>query len=380
MKKITTLLSNELKMIFRSRSIWIYFLLLPMAMVLFTGVFNMNNGLYALRLGVVNEDNTFLGIFFIRYATSMVKEENIYVFKTRNEAENQLKDLDGYFIIPKGFANDLLFQKPSKLIFVPNPDALQSGIAIYQVLSNVLNEFKALPVIADPNFMKNVTVDPNYKAPEIVVEGVDGDKFNFKEFLFPLILALCLLLTLGIGLSWSIHEDQRTEILDFLVLANTRALQFLFSKIVSFLVVGIFEFCFFLLFGLLFGYEGLINIVENTPLFLMLSLVFITMSVFLTSLTRTSRGSQFLVTGVSVVFILISGMLIPRSMFPEWLRKFADYFPMTALLSEIQKLSLIPTDLKTIIGLLISNTVLTTVFILLSVIMFRYSSDHLSAM
>ncbi|OAA30734.1 hypothetical protein AT15_09945 [Kosmotoga arenicorallina S304] len=380
MRKTVILITNELRMIFRSRSIWIFFLLLPLTLVFFTGVFNINKSLYVLRLGIVNEDNTFLGIFFIRYATSMIKEENIYVFKTREEAEKQLRNLDGYFVIPRGFANDLLFQKPSKLIFIPNPNALQSGIAIYQVLSNVLNEFKALPVIADPDFMKNVTVDPNYEAPEIVVEGVEGDRFNFKEYLFPLILALSLLLTTGIGLSWSIHEDRRTEIVDFLMLANTKAFQFLFSKIVSFLIVGTFEFLFFLLFGLLFGYEGLTDVFENVLLFLVLTLVFIAMSTFLASLTKTSRGSQFIVTGTSIALILVSGIIIPKSMFPEWLRKFVEYFPITALLSEIQKISLIPGDSVTIIGLLISNSILTIGFVFLSVTAFRYRSDSLSAM
>ncbi|AKI97517.1 ABC transporter permease [Kosmotoga pacifica] len=378
--RFVILLVNEIKLIFRSWGIWTYLLLLPLVLTLFSGVFSTENNLYVLKIGVVNEDNTLLGIFFIRYATSMIKGENIYIYATRREAEENLRNLDGYFIIPKGFANELLFQRPSQLIFVPNPYSLQSGVAIYQVLSNVLREFKALPVIADPNFMKKVTIDSDYKAPEIIVAGIDSDKFNFKELLFPLILTLSLLLTLGIGLSWSLHEDRQTEILDFLILSNVKAWEFIISKIMSFLMVGIFEFLIFIFFGLLFGYEGLGNITENALLFLVLSLVFVTMSAFLTSLAKTARGSQFLVTGISIVIILLSGIIVPRSVFPVWLKNLTEYFPMTALLNEIQRVSLMSINGETTMNLLFSNIVLSFIFMLLSFMLFRYRSDRLSAM
>lgn len=369
------LILNDLKLVFRSKAVILLIIILPVLLSLISA-FTSSMDIYPnLRIAFINEDKTFLGLFFMQYATSMLKGDNVIELSSRSEIQDLAENLDGTFIIPKGFSNNLLFQKPSELVFVPNPKSLQTTIAIYQVLSNVLREFKALPVIADPEFMKGVSIDPNYIAPQIVVEGMDESKLNFPAFIFPTVLGITLMLLSTIGVTWSIHEDRKNGLIDVFRLSNVSSATFVLSKVFSYLVVAIMELLVFVIAGKLLGLEIASNYSLYFIVLMTMVFLFVSMGTLIATIGRSARGTQFLATGLSIVLIILSGTLIPISMFPIWLKKFSILLPTTGIMETLQGISLMEYTWSETWVVLLVNLLTAFAMILLAILFLKPESN-----
>jgi ABC-2 type transport system permease protein len=374
-KNILNLIVNEIKMIFRARGVFILILLIPLVLTFISAGVTQVTDITTLRLGIINEDKTFTGLFFLKYATSMLKGDNIIELSSREEVNDHLDDLDGVFVIPKGFANNLLFQKPSELIFIPNPHSLQTTIAIYQVMTNVLREFKALPVVADPDFMENMDVDPNYVAPKIAVDGIEEEKLGFSSFLFPSLLTLTLLFISIIGITWTIQEDRRSEMIDLLKMANVSRSQFMISKFISYFFIGILELGVFLITGKITGFLKYSLSVYDILLFIVLIFLFTALGSFFASISKTVRGAQFLSTGFSVVLVILSGVLFPISAFPGWLKTLCNSLPINQLINKLQGTILFNyswVDVQTVIG---TNLIIAFILLAFSIIVLKFEGS-----
>ncbi len=374
-KNIINLVINEIRMILRARGVFILILLIPLVLTFISASVTQVTDITNLRLGIINEDKTFTGLFFIRYATSMLKGENIVELRSREEVDEHLDDLDGVFVIPKGFANNLLFQKPSELIFIPNPYSLQTTISIYQVMSNVLREFKALPVVADPDFMENMDVDPNYVAPKIVVDGIEEEKLGFSSFLFPSLLTLTLLFVSIIGVTWTIQEDRRSEMIDLLKIANISRSQFMISKVIAYFFISTLELGVFLITGKITGFLKFSFGIYDVLLFLVMIFLFISLGSFFASISKTVRGAQFLSTGFSVALVILSGILFPISAFPNWLKDICNKFPINNLISKLQGAILFDyswVDVQSVIGV---NLIIGVLLLALSIIVLKFEGS-----
>ena len=112
--KFPGLLLNDLLLMRKSRAFVLLLFLLPLILALISTITSESGGYTDLKIAIVNEDKTFIGLFFLQYATSMLKGENIVQLSSRDQIDGVLEDLDGVFIIPRGFANKLLFQEPSE--------------------------------------------------------------------------------------------------------------------------------------------------------------------------------------------------------------------------------------------------------------------------
>lgn len=374
-KNTFNLIVNEIRMIFRARGVFILILLIPLVLTFISASVTQVTDITNLRLGIINEDKTFTGLFFLKYATSMLKGDNIIELSSRKEVSAHLDDLDGVFVIPKGFANKLLFQKPSELIFIPNPNSLQTTIAIYQVMTNVLREFKALPVVADPDFMEKMDVDPNYVAPKIVVDGIEEEKLGFSSFLFPSLLTLTLLFISVIGITWTIQEDRRSEMIDLLKIANVSKSQFIISKFIAYYFIGILELGVFLITGKITGFLRFTFSVYDILLFLVLIFLFTALGSFFASISKTVRGAQFLSTGFSVMLVIISGILFPISAFPGWLKNLCNNFPVNQLISKLQGTILFNYSWTEIQTVIVTNLIIGLVLISLSIIILKFEGS-----
>jgi len=336
LKKVLSLIKNDLKLFFSSKGFIILIILLPLVLTLVCSLTTSIDPYTNLKIAFVNEDKSLFGIFFIRYAVSMFQGDNIYVYDTREELDEKMNTLDSGFIIPEGFANKILFQKPSELIFIPNPRSLQTSIAIYQVLSNVLQEFKALPVIADPEFMQGIEIDPNYEAPILKVEGADESYLNFSYFMFPIILSIFLMLTAIVGLSSSVHEEIHKDFLKIYAIAGIDSFKYLFSKFSSYFLILTLNMGIFIVFGFFS------NLIVKTDIFIFFIMVlssiifYISLGIFITVLSGSVRSAQFFGVATGVILIILSGVIIPASMFPDFLRNLTAYFPTTKLLEYFQ--------------------------------------------
>jgi len=335
------LVKNDLLLIVKSRAFLFVLILLPVILAAISSITSETGGYSDLRIGIINEDKTFIGLFFVQYATSMLKGENILQLSNREEIDSVIDKLDGVFIIPRGFANKLLFQEPSELVFIPNPGSMQTAVAVYQVLSNVLREFKALPVVADPEFMKTVEIDPNYVAPSLTVEGISESKLSFSSLLFPIVLVTTIMFITSIGAATGIYEDRRNGVIDLLRLSDVGSVKYIIAKTVSFLIFSTAQVLIFITAGRLFGLEIASNLILYVVVLEVYILLFTSIGLLIGTILNSSRSAQLTSITLVTAVLILSGILIPHSMFPDWLESFSRSLPTTSLLVVLQGISML---------------------------------------
>jgi len=340
------LVQNDLLLILKSRAILLVLVLLPVLLASISAITSDNGGYSDLRIGIINEDKTFIGLFFIQYASSMLKGENIIQLSGREEIDSVIDTLDGVFIVPRGFANKLLFQEPSELVFIPNPGSMQTAVALYQVLSNVLREFKALPVVADPEFMKTVDIDPNYVAPSLTVEGISESKLSFSSLLFPIVLVTTIMFMTSIGAATGIFEDRRNGVIDLLRLSNIGSIEYIGAKLVSFMLFSTAQVLIFMVAGRFFGLEVASNVLLYLAVIEVYIFLFTSIGLLIGTILNSSRSAQLTSISIVTTLLVLSGILVPHSMFPDWLESFSRNLPTTSLLVLLQGISMLDFSLS----------------------------------
>ncbi|WP_367361507.1 ABC transporter permease [Mesotoga sp.] len=365
------LVQNDLLLIFKSRAFLLMLVLLPVVLASISSITSDTGGYSNLRIGIVNEDKTFVGLFFVQYATSMLKGENIVQLSSRSEIDSVIDDLDGVFVIPRGFANNLLFQEPSELIFIPNPGSMQTAVAIYQVMSNVLREFKALPVVADPEFMKTVDIDPNYVAPSLSVEGITESRLSFSSLLFPIVLVTTIMFVSTVGAATGIFEDRRSGVIDLLRLSNVGAIEYTGAKVLSFTVFSTIQVLIFITAGSLFGLQIASNLFLYIAVIEVFILLFTSIGILIGTIFNSARSAQLTSVSIVTTVLILSGILIPHSMFPEWLEIFSKNLPVTSLLVALQGISMLDFSLSKVIAPSVLNLSLAVIIVLLGGIVVR---------
>jgi len=365
------LVQNDLLLIFKSRAFLLMLVLLPVVLASISSITSDTGGYSNLRIGIVNEDKTFVGLFFVQYATSMLKGENIVQLSSRSEIDSVIDDLDGVFVIPRGFANNLLFQEPSELIFIPNPGSMQTAVAIYQVMSNVLREFKALPVVADPEFMKTVDIDPNYVAPSLSVEGITESRLSFSSLLFPIVLVTTIMFVSTVGAATGIFEDRRSGVIDLLRLSNVGAIEYTGAKVLSFTVFSTIQVLIFITAGSLFGLQTASNLFLYIAVIEVFILLFTSIGILIGTIFNSARSAQLTSVSIVTTVLILSGILIPHSMFPEWLEIFSKNLPVTSLLVALQGISMLDFSLSKVIAPSVLNFSLAVIIVLLGGIVVR---------
>ncbi|HNU23440.1 MAG TPA: ABC transporter permease [Mesotoga sp.] len=365
------LVQNDLLLIFKSRAFLLMLVLLPVVLASISSITSDTGGYSNLRIGIVNEDKTFVGLFFVQYATSMLKGENIVQLSSRSEIDSVIDDLDGVFVIPRGFANNLLFQEPSELIFIPNPGSMQTAVAIYQVMSNVLREFKALPVVADPEFMKTVDIDPNYVAPSLSVEGITESRLSFSSLLFPIVLVTTIMFVSTVGAATGIFEDRRSGVIDLLRLSNVGAIEYTGAKVLSFTVFSTIQVLIFITAGSLFGLQIASNLFLYIAVIEVFIVLFTSIGILIGTIFNSARSAQLTSVSIVTTVLILSGILIPHSMFPEWLEIFSKNLPVTSLLVALQGISMLDFSLSKVIAPSVLNFSLAVIIVLLGGIVVR---------
>ncbi|WP_292588444.1 MULTISPECIES: ABC transporter permease [unclassified Mesotoga] len=365
------LVQNDLLLIFKSRAFLLMLVLLPVVLASISSITSDTGGYSNLRIGIVNEDKTFVGLFFVQYATSMLKGENIVQLSSRSEIDSVIDDLDGVFVIPRGFANNLLFQEPSELIFIPNPGSMQTAVAIYQVMSNVLREFKALPVVADPEFMKTVDIDPNYVAPSLSVEGITESRLSFSSLLFPIVLVTTIMFVSTVGAATGIFEDRRSGVIDLLRLSNVGAIEYTGAKVLSFTVFSTIQVLIFITAGSLFGLQIASNLFLYIAVIEVFIVLFTSIGILIGTIFNSARSAQLTSVSIVTTVLILSGILIPHSMFPEWLEIFSKNLPVTSLLVALQGISMLDFSLSKVIVPSVLNFSLAVIIVLLGGIVVR---------
>ena len=168
-----------------------------------------------------------------------------------------------------------------------------------------------------------ITKEPLYASTEVSV-------------ITPMAIAIVLLLTalLLTSISTILERNQGAELRA--KLSPTMNLTWILGKILGQIVFALFETALILIVAFIgFGVVPLGNLFELFLVLVLISFIFICIGLFITNFTRTQSTAILSSLLISVPLIFLSGMILPTSFMPSFVRAFSEVLPLTVAMSLI---------------------------------------------
>lgn len=386
MIRILRIVFYEIKKIFRNPGVFILMIIIPVVIAYLGYSFYPQKILSDYKIGIYNEDNSFLGKFGFVFLKQFFKWDSATEIKNQEELNNTVKsgDYDSILVIPKGFMNDLRDYKETKLYLIPNPDKIQQSMAIYTVAKALFDELSGIPEIGSGSTTEfllkgGITVDKDRKSPElsILIPDIKGENIiekknvslGFEDVFAPTIAIIMIILFSMIGIGNSVSASKESGFLDIYRSNGLRLFEFMFVKFISYSLLGFLSSLFAWYMYRIFGLNS------NSSEFLIILLIIInvflytSLGIFLTSFMRNSKSSGLILTIFTGVMIIFGDVILPVP--GESVVKFiSDILPIKYSVDAWRKLSVlgygfadIKKDLFVIFGytlfLFITGTVIT---------------------
>jgi|GEM_PF-767848 len=386
MIRILRIVFYEIKKIFRNPGVFILMIIIPVVIAYLGYSFYPQKILSDYKIGIYNEDNSFLGKFGFVFLKQFFKWDSATEIKNQEELNNTVKsgDYDSILVIPKGFMNDLRDYKETKLYLIPNPDKIQQSMAIYTVAKALFDELSGIPEIGSGSTTEfllkgGITVDKDRKSPElsILIPDIKGENIiekknvslGFEDVFAPTIAIIMIILFSMIGIGNSVSASKESGLLDIYRSNGLRLFEFMFVKFISYSLLGFLSSLFAWYMYRIFGLNS------NSSEFLIILLIIInvflytSLGIFLTSFMRNSKSSGLILTIFTGVMIIFGDVILPVP--GESVVKFiSDILPIKYSVDAWRKLSVlgygfadIKKDLFVIFGytlfLFITGTVIT---------------------
>ncbi|WP_129409871.1 ABC transporter permease [Marinitoga lauensis] len=256
--KILSLMKYELLKIFRNKGFLLSLIIIPVLLSYMGSNLFPENMLSDYKIAVYNEDNSFLGRFGFLFLSQFFKWKDAVQITSKNELVKAVKDneFDSILIIPKGFMNDLKNYKDTKLILVPNPNDLDSSVAIYTVVKALFNELSGIPEISAGSTTQfllkgGISVDKKRNPPDIEIQipnikdgslkNIKNASLDFQDMLAPsAILVLILIFSMG-GIGISISQTRENGLLDIYRANGLKIWEFSLYKLFTYVILGLFR-------------------------------------------------------------------------------------------------------------------------------------------
>jgi ABC-2 type transport system permease protein len=188
--KILKLSLFEIKKIFRNPGMLVLIIILPIIIAYLGASFYPENLIGDYKIGVYNQDDSFLGRFGFMFLKQFLKWDNAEEIKTEQQLQDFLseKDYDSVLVIPEGFMESLRNYEENELYIIPNPDKLQDSFSIYSIVDALFKELSGIPELSSGstvNFLLQggISVDENRKKPEIklLIPQVNSNELNYLK-------------------------------------------------------------------------------------------------------------------------------------------------------------------------------------------------------
>ncbi len=207
------------------------------------------------KVAVYNEDNSWLGKFGFLFLSQFFKWEdavNLPTYEDFLEAVRSGK-YDAVLVVPKGFMQRLKDRLPTKLIFVPNPDRLHNGVAIYLVAKALFSELSGIPEVKTSSTLSflakgGIFVDRTRKAPEIEIQVLDlktqklksvrRKAIDMRDLMVPFGIAIMVIIFSMVEIGMSISNAKETGLLDIYRTSGFSPISFITSKFITYFFVN----------------------------------------------------------------------------------------------------------------------------------------------
>jgi ABC-2 type transport system permease protein len=364
--KILSLMKFELVKIFRNKGFLISIILIPFLLSYLGSNLFPENMLSNYKIAVYNEDNSFLGKFGFLFLSQFFKWKDAVQLTSQNELIDAIKtnEFDSILIVPKGFMNNLKDYKDTKLILVPNPNDLDSSVAIYTVVKALFSELSGIPEISTGSTTQfllkgGISVDKDRKPPEIEIQipnvkdgslkNIENASLDFQDMLAPsAILVLILIFSMG-GIGISISQTRENGLLDIYRANGLKIWEFSTYKLLTYSILGLISsivtYYVFKNFGSNFAgkeIDILILIILNV-------IMFASFGMLISSISKTTRTTTFLLAIFIGTMVLFGDVLISIPKDSVWY-KWSYALPIKYSIDSLRKIALLNYDLSMVIN------------------------------
>jgi ABC-2 type transport system permease protein len=364
--KIFSLMKYELIKIFRNKGFILSIILIPILLSYLGSNLFPENMLSEYKIAVYNEDNSFLGKFGFLFLSQFFKWKDAVQISSQKELINAIKsnEFDSILIVPKGFMMDLKNYKDTKLILIPNPNNLDSSVAIYTVVKALFNELSGIPEISTGSTTQfllkgGISVDKDRKPPEIEIQipnikdgslkNIKNASLDFQDMLAPsAILVLILIFSMG-GIGISVSQNKENGLLDIYRANGLKIWEFSIYKLLTYIVLGlissIITFYVFQYFGSNFSGKE----IDLLVLIILNVVMFATFGLLIAAISKTTRTTTFLLAIFIGIMVLFGDVLISIPKESLWYR-WSYALPIKYSIDSLRKVALLNYNLPMVIN------------------------------
>lgn len=314
----------SLKMWFRDRQALFWNLFLPLLLMGIFGLFNFGS-FGQISLGVVDladnrESQGVVAVIEAVGAFDITRGES----ETTERREVAAGKRDLVLVIPAGFS---LEGEPPPLKVLYNQGRPREANAGQAILTQVLDELTFRLTSASRLFV-------------FESEAVEGRRLRYIDFLTPGIIALAIMQMGLFGVAFSFVQLKRMGVLRRMFATPVRPASFLFSYVVTHLVVSLLQTV--VLVGvatLVFDVQVVGNVISLLAVALLGGAVFITLGFAVSGWAKNEEVAAPLANVVSLPMMFLSGIFFPREVMPEFLQAVTDYLPLTYMADAMRSIS-----------------------------------------
>jgi ABC-2 type transport system permease protein len=370
---------KDLTELFRNRLGLVLLIVMPLFMMVMVGfIYPSNSTLTDLKVGFVNEDAGFNGVFapsqgFIDGLNTINNQTHLLIL-TNVSNETDITDmvqrgrLQGGIILPSNFSESLMTGKQGTLIIVSDDSNPQISITIQSALSGVFDAMGT--ALAQQNL--NTTNIAVIKPFNVQTQGVVSGDPSYFDFIAPGIMAMTVMMSVMTGLPVAISQEKEIGTMDGMMVAPINRLSILLGKTLAQTARGLIQGVIIL--GLAIGIFGVAiqgSILLVFALLLLGVFSFVGLGIVITSFTKDQETAQMLMMTLMFPMMFLSGVFFPIQQMPWYMQTISKALPLTYASDALRKVMVLGAGIPQISTELIILIVFGIVMIAIALPVFR---------
>jgi len=265
-------------------------------------------------------------------------------------------------IIPENFSANYLAGHPVNVIVYGNPTSSTHTI-VSETVNGVINRFNL-------NYYK-----PNATAIIGTTETtVNTQQTKYIDFLVPGLIGFAILISPMFSMVNISSEYKKTKIFKQLSLTPLTKNEWLTSKIMWYITLGVFSFILMVAVGIFLYGAHITLTVWLIPFLILGPMMFCSLGMLVGTITKNPETAGVIGNVVTFPMMFLAGTFFPISIMPQYLQNIAHVLPLFYIIQGLNNVMVYANYSGAIIDLAVT-AVITAVFFILAVRLFKWRED-----
>jgi ABC-2 type transport system permease protein len=340
---------KDLTELFRNRLGLVLLIVMPLFMMVMVGFIYPSNGTITdLKIGMVNEDSGFNGVFapsqgFITGLKAINNQTHMLIITDVNSKEDlkdmvQRGELAGGIDIPDNFSRSIMTGQQGTIIIVSDESNPQISATIQGALTHVFNAMGqqiAIQNVLPLNATNPLAVIQPYS---IKTQGVVSGHPSYFDFIAPGIMAMTVMMSVMTGLPVAISQEKEIGTMDGMMVAPINRLSILLGKTMAQTGRGLIQGVIILALAIgIFGVAIQGSILLVFALLLLGVFSFVGLGIVITSFTKDQETAQMFMMTLMFPMMFLSGVFFPIQQMPWYMQDISKILPLTYAADALRK-------------------------------------------